>query len=93
MAQITGLAVDSRQVKDGYLFAALPGTRVHGGEFIQYALRMGASAILTDMQGARLARDELDASDAALILPKIRARHWRSAPPFGLARSPRRWWR
>ena len=68
MAQITGLAVDSRQVKDGYLFAALPGTRVHGGEFIQYALRMGAGAILTDMQGARLARDELDASDAALVL-------------------------
>ena len=33
---ITGLAVDSREVKDGYLFAALPGTRVHGGEFIQY---------------------------------------------------------
>ncbi len=41
--------------EDGYLFAALPGTRVHGGEFIQYALRMGAAAILTDAQGARIA--------------------------------------
>jgi UDP-N-acetylmuramoyl-L-alanyl-D-glutamate--2,6-diaminopimelate ligase len=66
--EITGLAVDSREVKDGYLFAALPGTRVHGGEFIQYALRMGASAILTDAEGARIAADELAASDAALVI-------------------------
>jgi UDP-N-acetylmuramoyl-L-alanyl-D-glutamate--2,6-diaminopimelate ligase len=65
---ITGLAVDSREVKPGYLFAALPGTRVHGGEFIQYALRMGAGAILTDPQGARIAQAELAASDAALII-------------------------
>ncbi|MDQ7069143.1 MAG: UDP-N-acetylmuramoyl-L-alanyl-D-glutamate--2,6-diaminopimelate ligase [Rhodobacterales bacterium] len=67
-AMISGLAVDSRQVKDGYLFAALPGTQVHGGEFIKYALRMGAAAILTDATGARIAKAELDASDAALIV-------------------------
>ncbi|MGH1416700.1 MAG: UDP-N-acetylmuramoyl-L-alanyl-D-glutamate--2,6-diaminopimelate ligase [Pelagimonas sp.] len=67
-AQVTGMAVDSREVKDGYLFAALPGTRVHGGEFIQYALRMGAGAILTDAKGAEIARQELAASDAALII-------------------------
>ncbi len=65
---ITGLAVDSREVKDGFLFAALPGTQVHGGEFIQYALRMGASAILTDSTGAQIAAQELANSDAALIL-------------------------
>ena len=67
-ADITGLAVDSREVKDGYLFAALPGTRVHGGEFIQYALRMGAGAILTDAMGARIAHEELAESEAALII-------------------------
>jgi UDP-N-acetylmuramoyl-L-alanyl-D-glutamate--2,6-diaminopimelate ligase len=67
-AQVTGLAVDSREVKDGYLFAALPGSRVHGGEFIQYALRMGAGAILTDAKGAQIAADFLSLSDAALIV-------------------------
>ncbi|WP_035246520.1 UDP-N-acetylmuramoyl-L-alanyl-D-glutamate--2,6-diaminopimelate ligase [Actibacterium atlanticum] len=67
-ARITGLSVDSRLVKEGHLFAALPGTRVHGGSFIQYALRMGAGAILTDAEGARIAKDELAASDAALII-------------------------
>ncbi|HKK86589.1 MAG TPA: UDP-N-acetylmuramoyl-L-alanyl-D-glutamate--2,6-diaminopimelate ligase [Roseovarius sp.] len=67
-ARITGLAVDSREVKDGYLFAALPGSRVHGGEFIQYALRMGAGAILTDAKGAQIAAEFLSLSDAALIV-------------------------
>ncbi|MEL7281712.1 MAG: UDP-N-acetylmuramoyl-L-alanyl-D-glutamate--2,6-diaminopimelate ligase [Pseudomonadota bacterium] len=67
-AEVTGLAVDSRDVKRGFLFAALPGSNVHGGEFITYALRMGAAAVLTDAEGARIAADELDASDAALII-------------------------
>ncbi|MDA5094049.1 UDP-N-acetylmuramoyl-L-alanyl-D-glutamate--2,6-diaminopimelate ligase [Aliiroseovarius sp. KMU-50] len=67
-AQITGLSVDSRLVKPGHLFAALPGAQMHGGEFIQYALRMKAAAILTDPEGSRIAREELDNSDAALIV-------------------------
>ena len=66
--EITGLSVDSREVKPGHLFAALPGTRLHGGEFIQYALRMGAAAILTDSEGAGIAAAELAASSAALIV-------------------------
>ncbi|MEO0568178.1 MAG: Mur ligase domain-containing protein, partial [Pseudomonadota bacterium] len=67
-ADVTGLAVDSRNVKQGFLFAALPGANVHGGEFISYALRMGAAAILTDVEGARLAKAELAESDAALVI-------------------------
>ncbi len=66
--EITGLSVDSRTVKPGHLFAALPGSKLHGGEFIQYALRMEAAAILTDREGARIAADELAASKAALIV-------------------------
>lgn len=65
---ILGLAVDSRDVRDGFLFAALPGTKVHGGEFIQYALRMGAVAILTDAEGARIAAQELNASGAIVVV-------------------------
>jgi len=65
---ITGLAVDSREVKEGYLFAALPGTKVHGGSFIDYALRMGATAILTDARGAEIAEAALAGSAAALVV-------------------------
>ncbi len=67
-AQVTGLSVDSRLVEPGHLFAALPGSRIHGGEFIQFALRMGAGAILTDRQGAQFAQAELRGSEAALIV-------------------------
>ena len=67
-ARITGLAVDSRAVRDGFLFAALPGVAAHGAEFIGYALRMGASAVLTDRAGAEIARDVLAGSEVALVL-------------------------
>lgn len=67
-ARITGLSVDSRKIRPGHLFAALPGSATHGAEFIQYALRMGAAAILTDREGARIAGDALAGADAALIV-------------------------
>ena len=80
---VTGLAVDSRDVEDGSLFFALPGSKLHGGEFIQYALRMGASAILTDAMGSEIAAKELEQSDAALIIAE--------APREALARTAALW--
>ncbi len=67
-AAITGLSVDSREVKPGHLFAALPGTKIHGAEFIPYALRMDAAAVLTDAAGARLAAPALAGSAVALVV-------------------------
>ncbi|MBS9716885.1 UDP-N-acetylmuramoyl-L-alanyl-D-glutamate--2,6-diaminopimelate ligase [Pseudohalocynthiibacter aestuariivivens] len=67
--RVTGLSVDSRNVKAGHLFAALPGTKFHGGEFIQFALRMGAGSILTDRAGADIAKVELSATpDVPVVL-------------------------
>ncbi|MBL4802956.1 MAG: UDP-N-acetylmuramoyl-L-alanyl-D-glutamate--2,6-diaminopimelate ligase [Emcibacter sp.] len=43
---ITGLTADSRAVKTGFLFAALPGTQVDGAKYIQAAIKAGAVAIL-----------------------------------------------
>jgi UDP-N-acetylmuramoyl-L-alanyl-D-glutamate--2,6-diaminopimelate ligase len=45
--EIAGLASDSRAVKPGFLFAALPGTRADGRAFIRDAIAKGATAILT----------------------------------------------
>ncbi|MFV2052168.1 UDP-N-acetylmuramoyl-L-alanyl-D-glutamate--2,6-diaminopimelate ligase [Aliiroseovarius sp. YM-037] len=67
-AEVTGLSVDSRTVKDGHLFAALPGTNMHGGEFISYALRMGAGAVLTDAEGAQIAKAEIAEAGVPLII-------------------------
>ncbi len=43
---ISGLASDSRAVRPGDLFAALPGGRADGRDFIEDALQSGAHAIL-----------------------------------------------
>ena len=45
---ILGLTADSRAVKPGYLFAALPGTKVKGSDFIDDAIGSGAVAVLAD---------------------------------------------
>ena len=49
--EITGLALDNRQINPGDLFAALPGSAVHGARFAQSAIEAGAVAILTDEAG------------------------------------------
>ncbi|SHG61454.1 UDP-N-acetylmuramoylalanyl-D-glutamate--2,6-diaminopimelate ligase [Cognatiyoonia sediminum] len=67
-ATITDITVDSRDAGQGTLFAALPGSNVHGASFIGKALAAGASAILTDAEGAEIAAEDLAASDAALIV-------------------------
>ncbi len=46
--EILGLTADSREVKPGFLFAALPGTKVDGTRFIPQALAQGAAALLVD---------------------------------------------
>ena len=46
--EVTGIASDSRQVKAGDLFVALPGTKIDGNQFIQDAVQKGAVAILTE---------------------------------------------
>ncbi len=59
---MAGLAVDSRAVRDGFLFAALPGSAAHGAAYVPVALRQGAVAILTDAEGARLAAERCRAA-------------------------------
>ncbi len=50
---LKGLTQDSRAVKSGYLFAAFPGTKTDGRQFIDKALAAGASVILAP-QGTTL---------------------------------------
>ena len=45
---VRGLTLDSRKVEPGFVFAALPGVKVHGRDFIPKALANGAAVILTN---------------------------------------------
>jgi UDP-N-acetylmuramoyl-L-alanyl-D-glutamate--2,6-diaminopimelate ligase len=68
LPEITGLSVDSRQTRPGHLFAALPGSRVHGGAFVPTALGMGAVAVLTDPAGLAAAETEAGPLGVPVIL-------------------------
>lgn len=47
ISAVKGLTSDSRAVQKGYLFAALPGTRFDGRDYIEDAVRNGATHILS----------------------------------------------
>ena len=58
---VAGLAFDSRDVKENYLFFALPGTHANGNQFIAQAIDAGASVIvyqgeLTREESAQIAK-------------------------------------
>ncbi|HEY8572628.1 UDP-N-acetylmuramoyl-L-alanyl-D-glutamate--2,6-diaminopimelate ligase [Phenylobacterium sp.] len=48
--EITGVTADSRKVKPGFLFAALPGTKVDGAEFAAKAVDQGAVAVIAERE-------------------------------------------
>jgi len=64
-AMINGVTSDSRKVKDGYLFAALPGSKANGSKFIEDAIAHGAKIILAE-NGTTLPAG-VDNNDAYLI--------------------------
>jgi UDP-N-acetylmuramoyl-tripeptide--D-alanyl-D-alanine ligase len=45
-ATVTGVAIDSRHVRPGDLFVALPGERTHGARFAAAARAAGAAAVM-----------------------------------------------
>ena len=68
--QLTGITHDSREVRPGDLYAALPGASDHGARFADAAAHAGAAAILTDADG------EVPAQQSGLpvlVVPRPRA--------------------
>ncbi|XNL29412.1 UDP-N-acetylmuramoyl-L-alanyl-D-glutamate--2,6-diaminopimelate ligase [Longispora sp. K20-0274] len=69
-AQVTGVTLASSEVRPGDLYAALPGARRHGAEFLAEARAAGAVAVLTDPEGADRAAEQ---GLPALVVPDPRA--------------------
>ena len=64
---VTGLSLDNRQIAAGELFAALPGSTVHGARFAAAAIEAGARAVLTDRAGAEILGDGLGQASLVLV--------------------------
>jgi UDP-N-acetylmuramoyl-L-alanyl-D-glutamate--2,6-diaminopimelate ligase len=81
--EVTGLTPDSRTVRPGDLFAALPGTRTDGAEFIPAALAAGARAVLVD-EGVSVPEGitvpVIRAKDPRRALALIAAEYYRQQP-------------
>lgn len=52
-ARFGSVCHDSRDVEPGALFFALPGALGHGARYVDEAIRRGATAVLTDLDGFR----------------------------------------
>lgn len=68
---VTGVTLDSRAVRPGDLYAALPGSRTHGALYSGDAAGRGAVAVLTDPPGAP---DALACGLPVLVVDEPRAR-------------------
>ena len=67
---VTGVTLRAAEVRPGDLFAALPGARAHGADFVGQARSAGAAAVLTDPTGLERARA---AGVPVLVHPQPRA--------------------
>ncbi len=54
---VTGVSLDSRSVRPGDLYVAVPGQATHGARFATQAIANGAVAVVTDAAGADLVPD------------------------------------
>ncbi|NKB20197.1 MAG: UDP-N-acetylmuramoyl-L-alanyl-D-glutamate--2,6-diaminopimelate ligase [Alphaproteobacteria bacterium] len=86
---IAGLTADSRAVKPGYLFAALPGSQSDGRDFITDALARGAAAILaptgTDLPPQANEIPVIDVDNPRRSLSLFAGRYFGSQPRIAAA--------
>jgi UDP-N-acetylmuramoyl-L-alanyl-D-glutamate--2,6-diaminopimelate ligase len=85
--EVQGLALDSRMLRPGDLFAALPGTRTDGRAFIEDALARGAVAVLggPDLAAAGLAVPVAVAAEPRRALAAMAARFYAAQPEATVA--------
>ncbi|MDP2260687.1 MAG: UDP-N-acetylmuramoyl-L-alanyl-D-glutamate--2,6-diaminopimelate ligase [Caulobacter sp.] len=78
--EITGVTADSRKVRPGFLFAALPGSTVDGRKFIPAAIDAGAAAVLAPEDVRGLAVPVVHAADPRRAYALAAAAFWGAQP-------------
>ena len=67
---VTGLAVDSRKVKEGFCFLAYPGHQSDGRAFVSAAVASGAGSVLVEADGF----ERVDCSVPVVAVPDLKGR-------------------
>ena len=86
--EIAGLTADSRQVRPGFLFAALAGVKADGARFIPEAIAKGAAAVLAQeaaQAGAEARVPVLTAREPRRALALMAARFFGAQPATAVA--------
>ncbi|MDG2044086.1 MAG: UDP-N-acetylmuramoyl-L-alanyl-D-glutamate--2,6-diaminopimelate ligase [Maricaulis sp.] len=83
--EISGLTLDSRAVKPGFVFAAMAGVSVHGRDFVPQALANGAAVILTDAPMPELDVPVIVSADPAADLARFAATFYPGQPSYVVA--------
>lgn len=78
--EITGVTADSRKVRPGFLFVALPGSKVDGRSFIPGAIEAGAAAVLAPDDVDGLSVPVVHAADARRAYALAAAAFWAAQP-------------
>ncbi|MCY3024414.1 MAG: UDP-N-acetylmuramoyl-L-alanyl-D-glutamate--2,6-diaminopimelate ligase [Planctomycetota bacterium] len=68
--EVTGIACDSRAVKAGDLFAALPGSKLDGTAYARHAAERGAVALLCEQPEPLTTLPQIVCADARLALAR-----------------------
>ncbi|MCF6322134.1 MAG: UDP-N-acetylmuramoyl-L-alanyl-D-glutamate--2,6-diaminopimelate ligase [Rhizobiaceae bacterium] len=79
---ISNICIDSREVEAGCLFAALPGSKIDGANFVLQAVKNGAAAILVgeNFDDEELPVPLIRVNDPRLALAQVAARFFPRQP-------------
>jgi len=69
--EVTGITLSTDRVLPGDLYAALPGSRAHGADFVPAAVAAGAVAVLTDPAGAQRLAERLGQEPESVPVPVL----------------------
>ena len=65
--KLTGISMNTNDLRPGDLFVAMPGLKTHGARFAANAVALGAAAVITDAAGAA----EIAAESGGLDVPVL----------------------
>ena len=83
--EVTGVTADSRRVKPGFLFAALPGSKVDGKAFAAKAVEAGAVAVIAAEDMPELGVPVIVTPDPRRVYALAARAFWGAQPPVVVA--------